>query len=227
MTSKHPAAERLPPGPAATPAADWPAWLRAGIGAAFLLLLAAVVAFALLAQRALHREEQIREVGRHMGRFTLVDQHGGPATEADLAGRRAVASFVFTGCARTCLQVSARMREVQARTADLADVRLVSFTVDPRTDTPEVLREFGEMQGVDFRRWRLLTGAAPEVDAVLARLLDRLPAGAWSDMPGGFLRTERILVLDGQGRVRASVDGMGRHATDEVLAALAALRAAP
>ncbi len=37
-------------------------------------------------------------------------------------------------------------------------IRLVSFTVDPDTDSPETLQEYARRYGADPRRWRFATG---------------------------------------------------------------------
>lgn len=198
-------------------------WLRAGLSAVALVFLAAVVAFAVLAQRALHRREAGRWANRQLPAFALTDQLGRPFGHETLAGCPAVVSFVFTGCSVSCLQVSRRMQEIQAALAARPEVRLVSLTVDPRSDTPEVLLEFGGRFQADPERWRLLTGPPAEVDRVVGALLDPVPSGAWSEMPGGFLGTEKILVLDAAGRVRAAFDGQKSGTPAAVLEALATL----
>ncbi|HAX41348.1 MAG TPA: SCO family protein, partial [Solibacterales bacterium] len=59
-----------------------------------------------------------------------------------LEGNVWVADFFFTTCNGPCPRMSVQMREVQQATLDLNDIRLLSFTIDPANDTPEVLTAY-------------------------------------------------------------------------------------
>jgi protein SCO1/2 len=146
---------------------------------------------------------------RQLGEFSLTDRTGRPVTRADLSNQWLVVNFVFTSCSISCQQVSHHMAEIQRLTDGQPDVRLVSFSVDPRTDTPEVLAEFGRKFGADTNRWLLLTGEKPVLYSVIeSSFLNRSAAPEWSGMPGGFVHAERIAVVDAAGRLRAFFDGM-------------------
>ena len=77
----------------------------------------------------------------------------------DLEGQWWIADFIFTNCTTVCLPMTANMAELQSRMKDEnLDVQLVSFSVDPDYDTPEVLKEYGERYQADFGNWSFLTG---------------------------------------------------------------------
>ncbi|MDD5140025.1 MAG: SCO family protein [Verrucomicrobiales bacterium] len=158
---------------------------------------------------------------RELAGFTLTDRSGRTVTRADLDGKFLVVNFVFTGCSITCLDVNRRMAEIQTLTARQPDVKLVSLTVDPRTDTPQVLAEFGNRFGADTNRWLLLTGDKPVLyDLIEKSFIPRDPDDPYNFMPGGFTHTERIAVMDTHGRLRAFFDGMkpetSQAVTDEI-----------
>ena len=90
--------------------------------------------------------------------FHLTAQDGRPFDSRSLAGKIWVADFIFTNCPGPCPMMSSRMRQVQAATADLADMRLVSFTVDPAHDTPPVLAAYSKHFLAEPGRWFFLTG---------------------------------------------------------------------
>src|SRR5574337_100997 len=76
----------------------------------------------------------------------------------DLEGQWWIADFIFTNCTTVCLPMTANMAELQSRMKDEnLDVQLVSFSVDPDYDTPEVLKEYGERYQADFGNWSFLT----------------------------------------------------------------------
>ena len=88
--------------------------------------------------------------------FTLTERSNRRVTRQDLAGKVWVADFIFTRCAGICLTMSANMQKLQDRLP--AEVRLVSFSVDPINDTPEVLTEYAKRYNADPERWLFLTG---------------------------------------------------------------------
>ncbi len=100
--------------------------------------------------------------------FELIDERGRIFGSAQLDGEVWIADFFFTSCPTICETLTRRFRSVQERLDERAlDVRLVSFTVDPETDTPEVLSEYGRRHGADPERWRFLTGDLPTVTDVV------------------------------------------------------------
>ena len=98
--------------------------------------------------------------------FELTSQDGEPVSLATLRGRPFVVAAIFTTCYGPCPRVTANMRTLQDQLAG-TDVRLVSITVDPETDTPEVLRAYAASHGADPERWLFLTGEEPEIYGLL------------------------------------------------------------
>ncbi len=143
-------------------------------------------------------------------RFTLTDQDGRPFGSDELRGRVYVASFFFARCASICPALMQAMSRLQERyaAAGMSEVRLVSISVDPAADTPEVLREHGSRYGQDRSRWTLLTGDAEAV-AKLLREGFRVPVGEREDLGGGLFdiaHSAKLALVDGEGRVRGFYD---------------------
>jgi protein SCO1/2 len=90
--------------------------------------------------------------------FSLVGQTGQEVTRSALDGKVWIANFIFTSCRLTCPQQSATMARLQADLQGEPDLRLVSITVDPDHDTPEVLTRYAGRFHADPRRWFFLTG---------------------------------------------------------------------
>lgn len=88
--------------------------------------------------------------------FKLTERSTRQVTRQDLAGQVWVADFIFTHCAGICPTMSANMQKLQERLPK--EVRLVSFSVDPTNDTPEVLTEYAKRYNADPDRWLFLTG---------------------------------------------------------------------
>ncbi|WNF25226.1 SCO family protein [Mesobacillus jeotgali] len=96
--------------------------------------------------------------------FTFTNQEGESVSKADLKGKVWVASFIFTNCADVCPPMTANMAKLQdmMKEEGLEDVEIVSFSVDPAVDSPEVLKEYGKKFNVDFTNWSFLTGYTQE-----------------------------------------------------------------
>lgn len=98
-------------------------------------------------------------VGYVVPQFQLTDHDGRPVDHTILEGRVTILAFMFTNCPFACPGMTGQMLTLQSALAGTG-VRFLSISVDPDNDTPEVLRAYGERSGVDFARWRYLTGPA-------------------------------------------------------------------
>ena len=89
--------------------------------------------------------------------FSLTNQQGEPLGLSDMAGKIWVADFIFTSCPTICPAMTQEMARLQSEF--VADpVYFVSFSVDPKRDTPRVLSRYATAYGADDRRWHFLTG---------------------------------------------------------------------
>ncbi|HZU81991.1 MAG TPA: SCO family protein [Polyangiaceae bacterium] len=114
--------------------------------------------------RTLHPAAPLPVLGR-VPAFRLVDQRGEPYSDQAMRGRVSVVDFIFTRCTSSCPRLTARMADLQARLRRQADVRFVSFSVDPENDTPAVLAAYASRAGADPARWTFVTGPLDDVEA--------------------------------------------------------------
>ena len=129
--------------------------------------------------------------------FALTDQDGKPLGSKDLRGRVYLADFIFTTCGDACPRMSRRVMELVPKLP--ADVQVVSFTVNPEHDTPEVLKEYAKTYKADTSRWHFLTGTPQQMFDVAHGM--KLPAEpANGETP--ILHSEKILLIDADGTVR-------------------------
>jgi protein SCO1/2 len=199
------------------------------IAAALLTLALAVAAgaahWALRLTRAIPSGVELERLDDH-GRvpaFTLVERSGRRVTREDLRGLVWVADFIYTDCTETCPTQSLQFGRLQSEFAGASDLRLVSITVDPTHDTPEVLRRYAERYGATDRWW-FLTGDKREIYCLAQRgfrlsVVDpagpaepecgqafRLgPAAAWASHGSGGLvmHSARFVLVDRRRHIRA------------------------
>ncbi len=142
--------------------------------------------------------------------YRLVDSGGGSFGSADLAGKVYVANFFFTRCVSICPDLTRSMARLAARYAEarVADVLLVSITVDPEHDTPERLAEYAAAHGVDPRRWALLTGEPERVrELILGGFKMALGrAEQHQDSLVDIAHSGKLVLVDGAGWIRGYYD---------------------
>lgn len=103
----------------------------------------------------------------------LLDQDGRKIRfYTDLVKGQTVAiNFIFTTCTTICPPLGATFARVQKELGDKVgrDVRFISISVDPATDTPERLKAWGaKFHAGDG--WTFVTGSKPQVDELLRAL---------------------------------------------------------
>ena len=128
--------------------------------------------------------------------FQLTSQTGETFERNALDGHVWVADFIFTSCPGPCPRMSSQMHEIQTATADTPDVKLVSFTVDPGHDTPEVLAAYGKHFLAQPGRWYFLTGPQNRLDEI-GRTGFKL-----NPVDGSLDHSTRFVLVDRTARVR-------------------------
>ena len=166
--------------------------------------------------------ERLDQYGR-VPDFSLIERGGRSVRLADLLGKVWVANFIYTQCRETCPTQSLEVSRLQAEFTTTPDLRLVSITVDPERDTPEVLARYAEYYGADPERWLFLTGPRhtiyqlatdgfklsvvdpddPKQTRDLLRFLGPRPALATHGSQGLVIHSARFVLVDRQGWIRA------------------------
>ncbi len=132
--------------------------------------------------------------------LALVDQSGRSLTLADLRGQTMVAAMMYTTCRAVCPRVTEDMKtlERQLPDTDRRRVKFVLFSLDPGRDTPEAMRTFATVHGLDLARWRLLAASEDGV-----RDLSVVLGVKYKPEEGGEIaHSAMIFVIDRGGVVR-------------------------
>jgi protein SCO1/2 len=145
--------------------------------------------------------------------FTLINQDGKNFGSADLRGKIWIADFVYSTCPGPCPMISSRMSELQ-KPLEKTDVRLVSFTVDPAKDTPEVLRGYADRLQAEPGRWDFLTGPQSTIYN-LSRNGFKLAVGEEKGVP---IHSTRMILVDRHGAIRGYYDAVEPDAVTNLVA---------
>jgi protein SCO1 len=169
-----------------------------------LIELGLLALMAPLAGLSCRKKPELEVLGQ-LGDFTLTRENGQSYGKKDLQGQVWVAAFMFTRCPTVCPRITQRMREVQsAAQKKQIPLTLVSFSVDPEYDTPEILTRYAAAQSVDLANWRFLTGNY-ELIQKTAEQGFKLALEGKADAAAehyGISHGSHLVLVDGQARIR-------------------------
>ena len=148
--------------------------------------------------------------------FELVNQDGQRFGSVQLAGKIWIADFIYTSCPGPCSMISMRMSELQ-KPLEKTDVHLVSFSVDPEKDTPEVLRGYAEKLHAEPKRWDFLTGRKSAIYN-LSHNDFKLAVSDGSAEAGIPVHSTRMVLVDRHGVIRGYYEATDADAVTKLLA---------
>ena len=166
------------------------------------LLLAVLVASSLSA--CTKRKAEDVPVLTTLPEFSLLDQDEQAFTLDTMKGDIWVSAFVFTHCNSTCPRLTAHMKGLQTRLSDVPSANFVSVSVDPRNDTPEVIKAYMSKNEIDESNWRFVTG---EEDSIRRVVVDGFKVGMGDEesvAQGGddIMHSNAFVLVDPDARVR-------------------------
>ena len=163
-----------------------------------------VVAVFLLATYFLNytgKENELLEIGM-VPEFEFVNSEQETITLNNLKGKVWVADFIFTTCTMACPMMTGNMNIIHKKYKKNDDVRLVSISVYPEYDTPEVLTKYASQYDANTSRWYFLTGEESTVKRVIK---DGFKIGDYEDI---IFHSEKFALVDKKGMIRAYYNGM-------------------
>ncbi|MEM8846416.1 MAG: SCO family protein [Bacteroidota bacterium] len=145
---------------------------------------------------------------RKVPSFSFRNQDSVLVSNEDYLGKVYVVKFFFSTCPTICPVMTKNLVEIQNTFKDFKDFGVASFTINPRYDTPSVLKKYAERYGVENPNWHFLTG---DRDSIYQLAQDGfyLPAIEDASVPGGFEHSGMFALIDKQGNIRSREDSYG------------------
>ena len=147
------------------------------------------------------KENELPEIGM-VPEFEFVNSEQETITLNNLKGKVWVADFIFTTCTMACPMMTGNMNIIHKKYKKNDDVRLVSISVYPEYDTPEVLTKYASQYDANTSRWYFLTGEESTVKRVIK---DGFKIGDYEDI---IFHSEKFALVDKKGMIRAYYNGM-------------------
>lgn len=156
--------------------------------------------------------------------YGLRDQEGKGFSFDQIKGKVFVAEFFFSRCKSICPIMTSQMARIQDEIKSKqwqGKVALLSHTVDPMYDQPEVLKSYAKTHGADFSIWTFVNADSTVYSlAQQGYLLSAFPS---VDADGGFFHTDQLTLIDKNFHIRGYYDGTSTKAVDELIKDLSVL----
>jgi len=140
--------------------------------------------------------------------FKLTNQDNKTISDKDYLGKVYVVEFFFSTCPTICPKMNESMLQLQEEFYGNPNFGLVSITIDPAKDTPQVLKEHANLLGVKHYNWHFLTGDKEYIYS-LANKGFNLYAGENNKVAGGFEHSGLFALVDKNGKIRCRKDAQG------------------
>ena len=142
--------------------------------------------------------------------FEFIDSEGQSVNLNTLKGKVWVADFIFTTCTMACPIMTGNMNTIHKKYKKNDDLRLVSISVYPEYDTPEVLKEYASQYDANTDKWHFLTGKETAVKNVIK---NGFKIGDYEDI---IFHSEKFALVDKNGMIRSYYNGMKTEDMDKL-----------
>ena len=141
-------------------------------------------------------------------KFELTNQDNIKVSNETYKGKVYVLEFFFTTCPSICPKMNLSMLEIEKTFFGNPNFGIVSITIDPSHDTPQVLKDHAKLLGVKSSNWNFLTGDKATI-MDLSNKGFNLYAGENEKVSGGFEHSGLFALIDKEGNIRCRKDEFG------------------
>ena len=149
--------------------------------------------------------EVIGQEDHKIADFSFINQNNEIVVNDSLKDNIYIANFFFTSCPTICPIMSANMLTLYDDFKGEPNLNFLSHTIDTRHDSVKVLKRYSTKLGVSSDRWHFVTGPKDDIYGIAKSYL--VSAKEDKNSPGGYIHSGALILVDGQGRIRAYYDG--------------------
>ena len=164
--------------------------------------------------------------GHKIGNFSFLNQDGIVITQQDVKGKVFVAEYFFTTCGTICPIMNVQMQRVHKAFQANNNVRILSFTVDPKVDTVAQMNRYAVAHGADAKSWFFLTGSQEKLYELARKsffVLKPAETENQGDVGSDFIHTNNFVLVDKEMRIRGYYDGTNLKEVDNLIGDIALL----
>ncbi len=148
--------------------------------------------------------------------FEFINQDSVKITHKDFAGKIYVADFFFTTCPTICPKMKTQMLRIYNKFKNNPKVAILSHSIDPRHDTPAVLKEFSKNLGIQNSMWQMVTGDKAKIYEIGQKSY-MVSATDDPTQPGGIVHSGAFILVDKNRHIRGIYDGTEPERVDKLM----------
>jgi protein SCO1/2 len=149
--------------------------------------------------------------------FSFVDQNGDTISEKVVENKIYVTDFFFTSCPTICPVMKRQMVKVYNAYKGNPELMILSHSIDPEHDTPQVLNKYAKDLGVDGSQWLFLTGQKERIYEIGQKSY-MSTAKEDKSAEGGYIHSGAFILVDKDKHVRGMYDGTTEEGTQKLIA---------
>lgn len=135
--------------------------------------------------------------------FELTDQNNQKINNKDMLGKVYLVEFFYSKCPTICPVMNSNMKYIEETIND-KNFGIISISIDPTNDTPEVLKNHARMLGTKSPNWHFLTGNRDYIDNLADQF--NIYVGDKEDKAESLNHSGMIALVDQKGNLRSRFD---------------------
>ncbi len=175
------------------------------VGVAFVILIFGIYVVPKIVDR--FSTTELVTIGK-VPEFQFTNQDGKLISNSFYDEKVYVVEFFFTTCPTICPKMNENMVKIQNEFYAYQGFGIASFSINPKYDTPKILKEYAKSHGATLKNWHFLTGDQDKIYD-LANIGFTLFAGENSEAEGGFEHSGMFALIDKNGDIRSRQDEFG------------------
>lgn len=135
--------------------------------------------------------------------FELTNQNNQKISNKDMLGKVYLVEFFFSKCPTICPVMNSNMKHIEETIND-KNFGIISISIDPTNDTPQVLKNHARMLGTKSPNWHFLTGNRDYIDNLADQF--NIYVGDKEDQSESLNHSGMIALVDQEGNLRSRFD---------------------
>ena len=154
-----------------------------------------------------HKKSDLVKIGP-APEFSLTNQNNETISNETYEGKVYVLEFFFSTCPTICPKMNANLKQVEMQFKGQKDFGVASITINPETDTSEVLKKHAQDLEITSENWHFLTGDKEYIYKIANKGFN-MYAAENSKVNGGFEHSGLFALIDKEGNIRCRKDDFG------------------
>jgi protein SCO1/2 len=170
------------------------------------------------------KDEVVKNIHHTVGGFAFVDQDKDTITDKTINGKIHVADFIFTSCGNICPVMTEQMGRVGKAFQNDTSVVILSYSVTPWIDNPDVLKHYREAKGIKKSNWYFLTGNKAAIYNLARKSYFAEESLGFTKDSTQFLHTEHFVLVDQHKHIRGIYNGTLQLEAEQLIRDIASLK---